>query len=237
MASLLEGLLTMRKGPAETDPWVWSAQHLLGSSKALKSLRPYLAAIGADVEPTSAGRYYVITAGPAEPDAVLLIENPRVFSAVADSASAKNILAVASYGYGLTMENFGQRLLAGEVIACPASGERPSLDVLVNGCPWYFWGDLDQEGLRIFQMLRQQLPMLKLSIAYEAMDALLDDHSQCHPYHPLFEKVGQRAATRIESDLDLGYLISRCQNRAVDQEAIVPQLDDVDLGAPYKRRP
>lgn len=236
MAAILGGILRMRAGCGELDPWVWSAQHLLGSSKALRGLRPHLAAIGVEVEPASAGRYYVITAGPVEPEAVLLIENPRVFSAIADCAHAKNILAVASYGYGLTMDNFGQRLHAGAVIACPAYGERPDLGSLVSRCPWYFWGDHDQEGLRIFQTLRQQLPTLKLSAAYEAMDALIDDPARCHPYHSLFEKAGQRATTPLEGDVDVNYLMSRCQDRAVDQEAIVPLIESIDFGAPYTRR-
>lgn len=231
MAALLEGILQMRAGCGELDPWVWSAQHLLGSSKALRGLRPYLVALGIEVEPVSAGRYYVITAGPVEPDAVLLIENPRVFSAIADSSHAKNILAVASYGYGLTMENFGQRLLAGAVIACPASGEQPDLRSLVSRCPWYFWGDHDQEGLRIFQSLRQQLPGLRLSCAYKAMEDRIVSPGLSHPYHALFEKESQRKV--VSEDPDVVHLAGLCEERAVDQETIVPFLGDIDLTKPY----
>ena len=236
MVAILHGLLRMRGSNGVLDPWVWSAQHLLGSSKALGGLRPYLAALGIEVEPANSGRYYVITAGPVDPEAVLLIENPRVFSAMADSKHAKNILAVASYGYGLTMENFGLRLLADATIACPSTGERPDLHSLLRRCPWYFWGDLDQEGLRIFRTLRQQLPALKLSVAYKSMDALLDEPTQCHPYHSLFGKVGQRTAVQLEGDVEVNYLARRCRLRAVDQEAIVPMIDDIDFTAPFERR-
>ncbi len=232
MAAILDGVLRMRAGCGELDPWVWSARHLLGSSKALRGLRPYLVALGVEVEPVSAGRYYVITAGPVEPDAVLLIENPRVFSAIADSAHAKNILAVASYGYGLTMENFGQRLLAGAVIACPASGERPDLRALVSRCPWYFWGDHDQEGLRIFQSLRQQLPGLRLSCAYKAMEDRIMSPGLSHPYHALFEKEFQRKV--VPADPDVARLSELCAERAVDQESVVPFLRDIDLTKPYE---
>ena len=231
MTAILEGVLRMRDGCGELDQWVWSAQHLLGSSKALKSLRPYLAALGGGVDPDSAGRYYVITAGAVDPDAVLLVENPRVFHAVAASAHAKNILAVASYGYGLTMENFGQRLLAGAVMACPASGERPDLRSLVSRCPWYFWGDHDQEGLRIFQSLRQQLPGLRLSCAYRAMEDRITSPGLSHPYHALFEKESQRKV--VPEDPYVAHLAGLCEERAVDQESIVPFLGDIDLTKPY----
>lgn len=231
--ALLEGMLAMRQSPCSTDVWVWSAENLLGSSKAARSLRMELGGLGVNVD-DGGGLYYAITAGPAIPEAVVLIENPRVFSAVATSAQASRILAVAAYGYGLTIDNFGQRLLAGQVVSCPAAGERADLRWALTQLPAYFWGDLDLEGLRIYESLKQRLPSIRLSAAYGAMDRMLDDGRRSHPYHRLFEKDGQRTPPSGH-EADVAYLAGRCSQRAVDQEAVVRIVDQVDLTKPFER--
>jgi hypothetical protein len=118
------------------------------------------------------------------------------------------------------------------VIACPAFGDRPDLRALVDRCPWYFWGDHDQEGLRIFQSLRQQLPGLRLSSAYKAMEDRISSHRLSHPYHALFEKESQRKV--LPEDPDVARLSESCKERAVDQESVVPFFASIDLSKPYE---
>lgn len=231
--AIIEGMIAMRDGIHCADTWVWSAENLLGSSKAARSLRVELGGLGVNVD-DSGGLYYAITAGPAAPEAVVLIENPRVFSAVAMSAQASRILAVAAYGYGLTIDNFGQRLLAGQVVSCPAVGERADLRWALTQLPAYFWGDLDLEGLRIYESLKRRLPSIRLSAAYGAMDRMLNDRRCSHPYHRLFEKDGQRSPPS-GYEADVAYLAGRCSQRAVDQEAVVRIVDQINLTMPFER--
>ncbi|KRD79724.1 hypothetical protein ASE43_02150 [Lysobacter sp. Root983] len=231
--AIIEGMIAMRDGIRCADTWVWSAENLLGSSKAARSLRTDLGGLGVNVD-DSGGLYYAITAGPSTPEAVVLIENPRVFSAVATSAQASRILAVAAYGYGLTIDNFGQRLLAGQVVSCPAVGERADLRWALTQLPAYFWGDLDLEGLRIYESLKQRLPSIRLSAAYSAMDRMLDDRRRSHPYHRLFEK-DRQGIPPSGNEADVAYLAKRCLQRAVDQEAVVRIVDQINLTMPFER--
>lgn len=64
------------------------------------------------------------------------------------------------------------------------------------------------------------------------MEARLTDPRQCHPYHKLFEKEGQRAIDG--STPETAHLAKRCNSRAVDQEALGPHLDDIEVVAAYK---
>ncbi|WP_280347436.1 Wadjet anti-phage system protein JetD domain-containing protein [Pseudomonas sp. BN414] len=233
MANVVRGLLQCRQdGALNQDPIFTSAAHILGSAKALKNLRRGMRSLGETGGEELAGELYVLTAGPSQPKAVVLIENIRSFTAFARSPHAQEAVGIAAYGYGLTMENFGARLAANHVVACPAYGDAINLKSAMDQLPTFFWGDLDREGLRIFESLREQIPGLALSAAYEAMESRCFNPMLCHPYHRLFEKDGQRFPRG--STPETAHLAKRCSNRAVDQEALGFDLGAVDIVAPYR---
>lgn len=240
LARVLEGLdeddvLHLLKGLYDlqgvTDDGIFaSACHLLGSAKALNGLSAangFLKAL-----PTQeVGEMFVITAGPADPEAVLLIENLRSFTAFSDSEHVNTILGVACYGYGLTMHNFATHLHSGKVTACPSRGERPNLKKLIKSKPVLLWGDLDKEGLRIFESLRREIPDISLSAAYAEMEKLVSIPRCSHPYHRLFDKAAQREAKGETPEV--AHLNKVCCDRAIDQEALGKKIDAIKLAIPY----
>lgn len=228
---LIEGLFRLRQLPLASDPIFGSAQHLLGSAKALGHLRVVAKLLDIQLDDT-ASEFFVLTAGPAEPQGVVLIENIRSFSAFARSSHARRMGGIASFGYGLTMESFATRLQAGQVIAAPAFGAAFDVASAVSRGPCVYWGDLDLEGLRIFESLKARLPGLQLSAAYAAMEALLAVDGAHHPYHMLFEKSGQRRP-RCEIP-EVRRLAEACAIRCVDQERLGFLIDDLDLLSPYR---
>lgn len=226
--NLLDGLYELQGFSG--DSVFASARHLLGSAKALSGLSSasrFLKAL-----PTQdVGEMYVITAGPVDPDAVLLIENLRSFMSFSNSHHVDRVLGVVSYGYGLSMQNFATHLHAGRVTACPSRGERPDLKKILQTKPVFFWGDLDQEGLRIFESLRRGIPGISLSSAYAEMEKLASVTQRSHPYHRLFEKAGQRRASGDTPEVVHLSKVSR--HRSVDQEALGNNIDAIQLAAPY----
>lgn len=229
--ALLQGVFALRGDTRSQDPWVRSARHLLGSSKAARNLKGLLRRLGVDDAPDTS-ELYVVTAGPDVPTAIVLLENPRVFTAFRRSKHITSALGVVTHGYGLTWENLGERLRAGRVVCCPAEGPRVDLAQLLTQLPAVFWGDLDLEGLRIFESLRTHLPELALSQAYRWLDARVADRCSSHPYHALFEKVGQRAPQGMTAEVR--YLAARCTQRAVDHEISPEELNTLDLCAPFR---
>ncbi len=234
MANVVRGLLQCQQAELGRDPIFTSAAHILGSAKALKNLRRGMRSLGEAGCEEAGGELYVLTAGPSQPKAVVLIENIRSFTAFARSPHAQDAVGIAAYGYGLTMENFGARLTANQIVACPAYGDSVNLKSAINQLPTLFWGDLDREGLRIFESLREQLPHLALSAAYEDMEKRCSNPMLCHPYHRLFEKEGQRLPRGSTSES--AHLAQRCNERAVDQEALGFDLGNIDIVTPYRLR-
>ena len=57
----------------------------------------------------TATRDYILTAGPPNPDSVLLIENPHSFEEAVASGCAEKVALIATFGYGLSRsgEAFG----------------------------------------------------------------------------------------------------------------------------------
>lgn len=229
---VLRGLIRCGAGEPNRPIIFTSAEQILGSAKAFNNLKRPARALGLERADTSGGEVYALTAAPAEPKAIVLIENIRSFTAFAHSAHAQQAIGVAAFGYGLSMEHLALHLVAGRVIACPAYGAPVDLQRAFTQLPALFWGDLDQEGLRIYESLRRQLPQLKLSGAYTAMEARLCNNALCHPYHPLFEKQGQRPL--MGETTETAHLAQRCRLRAVDQEALGTELDDVDVVGIYR---
>ena len=229
---VLQGMLQCKKEAINCDPIFASAANILGSAKALNNLRGAARNIGMEWPIDAYGELYVLTAGPARPNAIVLIENIRSFTAFARSRHAKYAVGVAAFGYGLTMENFGNRLATGQIVACRAYGDTVNLYDAISQLPAFFWGDLDREGVRIFESLRRQIPDLALSAAYASMDKRLTNPQLCHPYHALFEKDGQRVISGATPEAT--YLARRCSDRAVDQEALGSELDEVEVVAPFR---
>lgn len=228
---LLSTLLQSRQD-SDADATLRSARHVMGSAKALKNLRRLATLLEVGDTTDAGGEFYVLTAGPEQPRALVLIENARCFSAFARSRHVHYLLGIACYGYGLTMESFGDRLQRNQVVACPAYGQKVSLTDLLPHTPTVFWGDLDLEGLRIFESLKAHIPHLELSLAYADMAKLLSNPMRSHPYHSIFEKAGQRPpAGRLP---EVRHLAELCSRRAVDQEAICDFIDEVDVGRPFK---
>ncbi|MFJ2689430.1 Wadjet anti-phage system protein JetD domain-containing protein [Pseudomonas sp. NPDC087336] len=228
---VIQGMLQC-KDSVNCDPIFASATNILGSAKALNNLRGAARNIGIEWPIDAYGELYALTAGPAQPTAVVLIENIRSFTAFARSRHAKYAVGVAAFGYGLTMENFGNRLATGQIVACRAYGDTVNLYDAISHLPAFFWGDLDREGVRIFESLRRQIPDLALSAAYASMDKRLTNPQLCHPYHALFEKDGQRVICGATPEAT--YLARRCADRAVDQEALGSELDEVEVAAPFR---
>jgi hypothetical protein len=214
--------------------YVYSATGIMGSSKALDGFPPLAELLLEKVDGERPRRpLFAITAGPAKPASVLFIENPSAFASQLRAGFPAGHLAVCAFGYGLTIENIGRRLEDGSVIACPAAGERPDLSALVKPTPCFFWGDLDLEGLRIYEALRSAIPHLKLSSIYQRMASMLSVRRTSHPYGALFGsgKAGQRPPRGDTPEVRT--LARLCADRAVDQEAVCPVRDAEILVKPF----
>ena len=226
---IVDGLIEAAQRPLE-DSHFTSARYLLGSAKALRGLAR-LARVFEVPESSQYTEMYVITCGPERPRSVVLIENVKSFTAFSRSRHVNEVLGLCAYGYGLTMENFGERLQAGHVVACPSAGSISNLRDVLSTCPTLWWGDLDMEGLRIYESLLSALPNLQFSGAYGVMLELSKDPTRSHPYHRLFEKAEQRAPRDLTPMVS--QLHAACRSRAVDQEAIGARIDDIEVGDPW----
>jgi len=216
IVSFMKGLLAFKDSIQKSngDRYVLSARHLLGSSKALSNISRLIKDLKITL-PEDNAIYYVLTAGRNSASQILFIENPRVFTFLQPYANEHDTLIISSYGYGLTLENFGDKLARGQVIACPTDGERQcDLARVLKGSATLYWGDLDKTGIQIYDSLSKHLPALSLSAIYENM--VNDVESSGHPYHPLFEKANQKSfSSRLRYSNEL---LSLCQDRAIDQE-------------------
>jgi hypothetical protein len=116
MRDLARGLSAMRsnqKADTRIPRFVLSAKYLLGSSKILGSLPvPALRAFGIDIDSFPNAISQVIVAGPENPEAVLLIENPHSFEEAIAAGCAEKLALVVTYGYGLSRsgEAYGNSL-------------------------------------------------------------------------------------------------------------------------------
>lgn len=231
MEALAAGLLALRRAApqeAGTPKFVLSARYLLGSSKLLGQLpAAAMSTFGLDLKAHPDAPPYVITAGPPEPEAVVLVENPHAFDAAIAAGAASQVAFVVTFGYGLSRnsEDFGNQLLASVaygdgLIALVREGRPPSPAALLAHPRVYFWGDLDREGLRIYGGLRQRIPQLRLSALYRPMIAAFHAGAS-HPYAKATCK-DKQAASQIAPD-DGRDLIELCGLRAVDQEYVGPE--------------
>lgn len=205
-----------------------SARYLLGSSKLLDALpSKALRAFGIDPYRFSGAPSYVITAGPAEPECVVLVENPQAMELALQTEQGKRIAWVATFGYGLSHsgDEYGQQLArlveqGKGLITLVRDGTPPAIEDLLQHPRLYYWGDLDREGLRIYWRLKSCLPQLQLSGLYQPMQAMIENTDLHHPYTSLVAKPNQNIWHCSEPGVV--QLLKACTERALDQEALNP---------------
>lgn len=208
--------------------FIVSARHLIGSSKLLASLAPTsLKMFGIDTKQFKDATPYVVVAGPPDPISVILIENPQAFEWAIQAGIADRHALIVTFGYGLSRngDDFGRQLVElvehkkSSLIPLVRAGAPATLDDLLAHPNLFFWGDLDPEGLRIFERLRKHLPQLRLSAMYQPMiDAL--QAGNCHPYVDAVGKGGQDTVNPKGLSSDVMPLFEICRERGVDQEYV-----------------
>jgi hypothetical protein len=227
------GMAKLREahGKERDEPrFIVSARYLIGSSKLLSMFPTSVLRKFFGVGPTWTDQIpYVVTAGPAEPVGVILIENPWAFERAVNLGMAEQHALIVTFGYGLSRQGsaFGRQLASqieeqrDQLIQLRRHGAPPELQQLFKHQNLTFWGDLDPEGLRIYMRLKQRLPQLQLSPLYEAMGAHLAGDGG-HPYHAVTGKEGQVALTEAETrDFpELAALAAACAHCGLDQEAL-----------------
>ncbi|SFC47611.1 Wadjet anti-phage system protein JetD domain-containing protein [Pseudoalteromonas denitrificans] len=221
MSDILSALIKLKKRSPTLntqDRYLTSAQSILGSSKVLDNLSKMLIALNITI-PDELPDYYALTAGPNTSENVLFIENPRVFSYLAPFSRQADTLLISCYGYGLTLANFGEYIKRNKIIACPTDGEQQSnisKQLLTSNC--FYWGDLDYEGVAIYDQLKKHLPILALSNIYTEMIHDLKN-KKGHSYHPLYGKPKQKAKPCESHEGKLLMGICEHYDKALDQEA------------------
>lgn len=243
---LVAGLCRLREElsqPTDESTFVISTRYLLGSSKVIGKLpaaplRQFCPALFAQPDRIP----YVVTAGPALPERVVLIENPWAFERAIQAGLAERCGLIATFGYGLSRsgEAYGkqlQSLLSGswaDLIQLRRNPEVAELRSLLTHAVIEFWGDLDLEAFRIYRSLLQRIPQLVLSSLYANLrDVLLSGEG--HAYHQITGKEGQAPLGACEfADLpEVRALAELCAHRGLDQEYLSLQ-EIATLGWPGK---
>lgn len=228
LRDLARGLVALKSSQGderEMPRFVVSAKYLLGSSKLLGALpAPTLRAFGIDIDSFPDAIPQVIVAGPENPRAVLLIENPHSFEEAIAAGCADRIALVVTYGYGLSRsgEAYGNSLLeavaqTNRLVPLTRKGNPPSPKALFRHSKILFWGDLDREGLRIYASLRKRLPALRASALYLPMFEAMNKGFS-HPYAKAVAKNRQGTTEHVPDDVL--FLVACCSDRAIDQEMV-----------------
>lgn len=201
------------------DKYIHSAKNLLSSSKALDSLSKILVGFGCQL-PRDSPVYYALTAGNPLGSRVIFIENPRVFNFLVPHVDQYDAMIVSSYGYGLTLANIGDLLAANSIVTTSVDHyPNSTLSSSLSDKSCLYWGDLDYEGIQIYESLKRSFPEMVLSGAYELMVNLLQEGNG-HPYHKLFGKGGQAPSKCKSREGQLLMDLCRIPERGVDQEAV-----------------
>jgi hypothetical protein len=232
LENLLRGLVALRhdlpKLRGESRYHV-SAKYLLASSKLLDALPTFsLRNFGIDPAVLTGPKSYIITAGPPDPECVVLVENPQAFEAALEAERGQRVAWIATFGYGLsrTGEEFGTQLAnliesSCRLTSLVRSGNPPPIETLLAHPTLYFWGDLDKEGLKIYWRLKSKIPQLQFSNLYAPMINMLKSTNSSHRYTRLVAKEGQRNWACYDTTVQ--ELINQCAERAVDQEALTQE--------------
>ncbi len=205
--ALAEGLRRLANdlpGAYQLSPYVASARYLLGSSKLLETLPTELVrSFGIETDSFQAAETWLLASVPEQPKGLLLIENAQSFSQACRVGCGERLALICTFGYGLSLAN---ALESGDRVRLVGQGTAgvTLADLLRLPSPTY-WGDLDPEGLRIYQKLRRSLPELALSALFGPMLAALETGT-CHPLDALTGKAGQRVAGDWQRGLDQEWL-------------------------------
>lgn len=247
MDRLVDGLLRLR---AEQKQFVGeprfnvSAKFLLGSSKLLDAM-PTAALRSFGIDKTQFERFagYIVVAGPPNPVACVLVENPHAFETAVSTLGTDDVAWIVTFGHGLSVhdEDYGAQLteflvnrprLPNPLIR---KGSPPDIGSLLRHESLYFWGDLDPEGLRVFERIKGRWNHLRLSGLYQPLIDALGGAATSHPYLPATGKAGQAPWT--SSDPLVARLLALCAQHGVDQEAVdadavvrlcrLPMMDDI----------
>lgn len=237
---LLAGLLRLREEQAqwyEQPAFLVSAKYLLGSSKLLSSLSGRaIKTFGIETERFTAHPRYVVAGGCANPELVVLIENPAAFELAMSSNAAKRCAFIATFGFGLSKqgEDYGNQLADmvksrfNEAITLIREGsDCPPAKVLLNHPNMAFWGDLDIAGMQIFERIAAAVPQIQLSALYLPMINAIQSTERRHPYVMAAGsgKPGQKLFKSIRQDIQ--QMLAYCERYAVDQEIVL--LEEIEL--------
>lgn len=242
LAEILQGLLRLRENVAKEDGrhrFIVSARYLIGSSKLLDTLpSAALKAYGIPINRFPSHPFYVVAAGSAKPEAVVLVENPAAFELAVTTRAIERVAFIATFGFGLSKfeEDYGNQLadmvesdrFASAITLTREGSSCPPARGLLNHPKITFWGDLDVAGVHIYLRLQRAIPGLRLSALYEPIIDAMDALGSHHPYEPAVGKgrQGTMPAPAFFDDSAAHYLLSRCAGKGVDQEIVsVDQLE------------
>lgn len=235
LGHILDGLVRLRSSLSVEEgrhQFVVSAKYLLGSSKLLGELSGRaLKAFGIDVNRFQTHPMYVVVAGPQNPTAVILVENPASFEMAVSTPALTHCAFVATFGFGLSkaQEDYGNQLadmvedrFAHAITLRRDGSVCPDARVLLSHENIAFWGDLDLAGIDIYLRLKREISHLRLSELYKPMTVLLSRPEKSHPYIQAVGKDRQALMPRSElnGDSAASWLRGLCALRGVDQEAV-----------------
>lgn len=240
LASILQGLLRLRENmeaEAGRHLFVVSAHYLIGSSKLLDTLpASALKVFGIQVDRFPSHPPYVVAAGCANPQTVILVENPAAFEMAVATRAVERCAFIATFGFGLSKsgEEYGKQLaelietdrFAGAITLMREGSLCPPAKDLLNHPNITFWGDLDIAGLHIYLRLRKAIPGLRLSALYAPMIDAAGTPGRRHPYVGGCGKDGQdrMLVPAVGDDAAADLLLSKCGGLGVDQESVSPDL-------------
>jgi hypothetical protein len=235
---IVAGLLSLRENAEKEDGrhrFVVSARYLIGSSKVLDTMpASALKAFGIPVDRFPNHPLYVVAAGCAKPEAVILIENPAAFEMAVATNAVNHCAFIATFGFGLSksQEDYGNQLanmveerFSGSITLTREGSSCPTAKELLNHHNIMFWGDLDIAGIQIYQRLRKSMPRLRLSALYKPMLDAIGYQANSHPYVVAVGKYGQNEmpVSSIGDDAVADWMLAKCMTRGVDQECVLPQ--------------
>ncbi len=237
MGLLLDDLVRLRQVQADLlgqPAYLVSARYLLGSSKMLTSIpRRHLKAFGIEPREFLSHPLYVVVAGCASPETVILVENPAAFEMAITTQAVNRCAFIATFGFGLSKseEDCGNQLanmvegrFSGAITLTREGSMCPTAKELLNHPNITFWGDLDVAGIEIYLRLKKAIPNLQLSALYKPMAASVCNPPRSHPYVASVGKERQPTMPRsvLKDDPVAAKLLDICISRGVDQEQVAP---------------
>ena len=241
LPKIINGLIRLRSNQhllGRTPEFIVSARNLLGSSKMLGKLGARaLRAFGIDLSLFPGHPLYVVTAGPSNPQAVMLVENPAAFELATRTAVVERCALIVTFGFGLSKasEDYGNQLatmvengLSGSITLMREGSSAPPARELLKHENITFWGDLDIAGIQIYERIAKHIPSLQLSALYRPMIDAVTEGENRHPYVTAVGKSGQTmfAASREDSKA----MLRHCSKWAVDQEFVTESQIDALAG-------